>query len=76
MKNAIERPREGLRYILVGDVSCDRDISPDPTESDRDKHSFGVFRAPYTSEGKFHRGRLVARLAWPCEDGHYANLFI
>jgi hypothetical protein len=67
----IEHPREGLRYIVVGDVSCDRDISPDPTESDRDKHSFGVFRAPYTSaEGKFHRGRLVARLAWPCEDGH------
>lgn len=66
-----EKPMEGLRYIVAGDVSCDRDISPDPTESDRDKHSFGVFRAPYTDRlGQFRRKKLVARLTWPCEDGH------
>ena len=43
----LERPEDGLRYIITGDVSCDRDISPDPTQSDRDKHAFGVFRAPF-----------------------------
>ena len=67
----LEDPTEGLSYILITDVSSDRDMSKDVMETDLDKHSAGVFRAAYTDNlGVFRRAKLVARLAWPCEDGH------
>jgi hypothetical protein len=68
----LEEPKVGLRYLMAGDVSSDRDMSPQGSQDpDRDKHSFGVFREAYTDQrGIFYRRRLVARLQFDCQDGH------
>jgi len=58
-----ERPREGCRYL----VFCDPATGRDQTKTKNpDRHSIGVWRAPYLDEfGNERKAKLVARVRPP-----------
>lgn len=67
-----ELPKVGCKYFISSDVATDEDINPSgSSETERDCHSGGVFRAAFMDErGMYYRARLVGRILPPCRDGH------